>query len=52
MPKVIKKKCDEKKTVQDTEVQGFALEALDAAKGKQKQIIENYLHNVWWRMFD
>ena len=39
MPKVIKKKVDDKKTVQDTEVQGFALEALDAAKEKQKQII-------------
>ena len=38
MPKIIKKKVV-KKTVQDEEVAGFALDALDAAKGRQKQLI-------------
>jgi tetratricopeptide (TPR) repeat protein len=39
MPKIIKKKVVQKKTVQDEEVAGFALDALDAAKGRQKQLL-------------
>lgn len=39
MPKIIKKKAPEKKTVQEGEVKGFALDALDAVKKRQKQII-------------
>jgi tetratricopeptide (TPR) repeat protein len=39
MPKIIKKKVVQKRTVQDEEVAGFALDALDAAKGRQKQLI-------------
>jgi tetratricopeptide (TPR) repeat protein len=39
MSKIIKKKVVQKKTVQDEEVAGFALDALDAAKGRQKQLI-------------
>ena len=39
MPKIIKKKVAEKKTVQEDEVKGFALDALNAAKERQKQLI-------------
>ena len=39
MPKIIKKKACEKKTLQEDEVKGFALDALDAAKERQKQLI-------------
>ena len=39
MPKIIKKKVAAKKTVQEDEVKGFALDALDAAKERQKQLI-------------
>lgn len=39
MPKIIKKKVAEKKTVQKDEVKGFALDALDAVKERQKQFI-------------
>jgi tetratricopeptide (TPR) repeat protein len=39
MPKIIKKKVCENKTVQESEVSGFALDALDAAKRIQKQLI-------------
>ena len=39
MPKIIKKKVVQKKTVKEEEVTGFALDALDAVKKKQKQLI-------------
>ncbi len=39
MPKIIKKKVCEKKTAQEAEVSGFALDALDTAKRIQKQLI-------------
>ena len=39
MPKIIKKKVCQKKTGQDEEVKGFALDALDVVKERQKQVI-------------
>lgn len=39
MPKIIKKKAAQKKTVKEEEVKGFALDALDAVKERQKQVI-------------
>ena len=39
MPKIIKKKIVHKKTVQEEEVKGFALDALDEVKKRQKQLI-------------
>lgn len=39
MPKIIKKKVVEKKGVQDDEVKSYALEAVEAIKKKQRQVI-------------
>jgi len=39
MPKVIKKRTPRKKPVQESEVKGAALQALDAIKKRQKQLI-------------
>lgn len=39
MRKIIKKKVCQKKTVHEDEVKGFALEALDSLKERQKQLI-------------
>jgi tetratricopeptide (TPR) repeat protein len=39
MPKIIKKKVADKKTVQEKEVKGFALDALDVVKERQKQFV-------------
>ncbi|MBL7032204.1 MAG: tetratricopeptide repeat protein [Nitrospira sp.] len=39
MPKIIKKKVADKKSVQENEVKGFALDALDKVKERQKQLI-------------